>query len=86
MITEVIVAKNRNGMIASFQVLFKGEFVKFVNYTGSAFEGKPTPPTAEDKRREEADSTTTEESYSSLDDSELKSLSSAVPEDDEDVF
>ncbi len=86
MITEVIVAKNRNGMIASFQVLFKGEFVKFVNYTGSGFEGKPTPPTAEDKRREEADSATAEESYSSLDDSELKSLSSAVPEDDEDVF
>lgn len=82
--TEVIVAKNRNGMIGFFNVLFKGEFVKFVNITGYA--GKPTPPTAEDKRREEYDSISTEENYSSLDDSELKSLSSTVPDNDEDVF
>ena len=82
--TDVIVAKNRNGMIDSFKVLFKGEFVKFVNMTG--YEGRPTPPTAEDRRREEADAPRAEESYSSLDESELSSLSSAIPEDDEDVF
>ena len=34
----------------------------------------------------EADAPRAEESYSSLDESELSSLSSAIPEDDEDVF
>ena len=52
----------------------------------TGYEGRPTPPTAEDRRREEADAPRAEESYSSLDESELSSLSSAIPEDDEDVF
>ena len=77
-------------MVDTFKVLFKGEFVKFVNYTGN--EGNPPPPTPEDRRREEADAYRgddyygAEEAYAPMDEKEVESLSQNVPNDDEEPF
>ena len=89
MVTEVIVAKNRNGMVDTFKVLFKGEFVKFVNMTG--FEGNPPPPTSEDRRRDEADAYRDDgydgtDNYAPMDEEDVDSLAKSMPNDEEEPF
>lgn len=79
-LTDIIIAKNRNGICTDFQLLFKGDYCKFVNptnYSGQA-------PLSEGVFVKD-DETSAPEPYS---DEDLQSLEKYAPEEgeDDDVF
>ena len=78
--TEVIIAKNRNGMCETFPLTFRGDICKFENaaFTNVA----PPPPNRSDREREDAERRSEESEMASLSEEELNSLT--PPE--EDVF
>lgn len=79
--TDIIVAKNRNGTCTEFPLLFKGDFCKFVNPTN--FSGEP--PTRDGTFTKDDDDQQDSETYSKED---LDSLEKFAPEegDGDDVF
>lgn len=79
-LTDIIIAKNRNGVCTEFQLLFKGDYCKFVNPTN--FSGEP--PKKEGTFVKEDDEVAPEP-YS---DEDLQSLEKYAPEEgeDDDVF
>ena len=78
-ITEVIIAKNRNGVCDTFELIFKGEFCKFVNIAKT---DGPTPPPA--YRNDEDDQDSKLSTYSKED---LDSLEKSIPnQGDDDAF
>lgn len=80
-LTDIIVAKNRNGACKEFQLLFKGAFCKFVNPTN--YSGQP--PVKEGTFVREEDIPPEPEKYTL---EELKSLEQYAPaeDEDEDIF
>lgn len=79
--TDIIIAKNRNGVCTEFPLLFKGDYCKFVNPTN--FSGEP--PKHDGHFTKDDDSYTEPQSYTK---EELDSLEKFAPEEgeDDDVF
>lgn len=79
--TDIIIAKNRNGMCTEFPLIFKGDYCKFVNPTN--FSGEP--PAYDGKFIRNDDSAPETEPYTKED---LDSLEKFAPEEgeDDDVF
>ncbi len=79
--TDIIIAKNRNGVCTDFPLLFKGDFCKFVNPTN--FSGEP--PKLDGTFVKDEDAPPEPEQYSEED---LESLEKFAPTegDDDDVF
>ena len=81
-LTEVIIAKNRNGVCDNFELTFKGDYCKFVN--PAKFDG-PTPPPDWSGRRRDDDVDQGPQPYTEED---LQSLEQNIPAegDDDGIF
>ena len=82
-LTELIIAKNRNGICDRLELVFNGEMCKFTNYDYT--KATPTKKTSEDYRKEAARSLSqkSQDEFQSLSDDDLNSLN---PPDEEDPF
>ena len=81
-ITEVIIAKNRNGVCDSFELIFKGEYCKFVNL--DKFDGPTPPPSYRNDKNDNDDLDSKLSTYSKED---LDSLEKSIPDQgDDDAF
>ncbi len=84
-LTDIIIAKNRNGTCGDFQLLFKGQFVKFINIDdrfGAPSEYQRREDRSKNKDGDEDDSSNLE-AYSKED---LDSLEQSIPLSDDGEF
>ena len=78
-LTELIIAKNRNGICDRVELVFNGAMCKFVNYDYS--KAVPSPKTSADRKREGSAANSSDDEFQSLSEDDINSMN--PPDEDE---